>query len=64
MRIALVTQEDPFYLPPALDAVCRARPHEVVAVIILPAFNEGLRATARRLWAFYGPLDFTRLEGH
>ena len=31
MRIALVTQEDPFYLPPALDlpqaldALCRAR---------------------------------------
>jgi len=25
MRIALVTQEDPFHLPPALDAVCRAR---------------------------------------
>jgi len=61
MRIALVTQEDPFYLPPALDAVCRARPGEIVAVIILPAFNEGLRDTARRLYAFYGPLDFARL---
>ncbi len=61
MRIALATQEDPFYLPPALDAVCRARPGEVVAMIILPAFNEGLRDTARRLYQFYGPVDFVRL---
>src|SRR5262249_2834734 len=61
MRIALATQEDPFYLPPALDAFCAARPGEVVAMIILPAFNEGLAATARRLYAFYGPVDFVRL---
>jgi methionyl-tRNA formyltransferase len=61
MRIALVTQEDPFYLPPALDAVCRARGRDVVALVILPAFNEGLADTARRLWEFYGPVDFTRL---
>jgi methionyl-tRNA formyltransferase len=61
MRIALVTQEDPFYLPPALDAVCRARPGQVVAMIILAAFNEGLRDTAGRLYEFYGPVDFCRL---
>ena len=61
MRIALVTQEDPFYLPPALEGVCRARPGDVVALVILPAFNEGLAATARRLWEFYGPRDFVRL---
>jgi methionyl-tRNA formyltransferase len=61
MRIAIATQEDPFYLPPALDAVCRARGGEVVAMIILPAFNEGMRATAERLYEFYGPVDFVRL---
>src|SRR5205823_5731761 len=61
MRIAVVTQEDPFYLPPALDAFCRARRTDVVALIILPAFNERLTATASRLYAFYGPRDFTRL---
>jgi len=61
MRIALVTQEDPFYLPPALDALCRARGREVVGVIILPAFNERLTATAQRLYEFYGPVDFARL---
>jgi methionyl-tRNA formyltransferase len=61
MRIVVVTQEDPFYLPPALDAFCAARPGEVVALVILPAFNEGLMDTARRLYDFYGPLDFVRL---
>jgi methionyl-tRNA formyltransferase len=61
MRIALVTQEDPFYLPPALDALCQARGREIVGVIILPAFNERLAATARRLYEFYGPIDFVRL---
>ena len=61
VRIVLVTQEDPFYLPPALDAFCRARRKDVVGLIILPAFNERLTATAGRLYAFYGPWDFLRL---
>lgn len=63
MRIALVTQEEPFYLPPALDALCVTRREDIVALIILPPFNERLSATARRLYEFYGPWDFTRLSG-
>jgi hypothetical protein len=39
MRIVLVTQEYPFYLPPALDAFCAARRGEVVAMIILPTMG-------------------------
>ncbi len=62
MRIALVTQEEPFYLPPALAALCTARHEDIVALIILPSFNEGLSATARRLYEFYGPWDFARLS--
>ena len=61
MRIVVATQEDPFYLPPALDALCRARGSDIVGIVILPAFNEGLRDTAGRLWEFYGPVDFVRL---
>src|SRR5262249_59050525 len=61
MRFVLVTQEDPFYLPPALDAFCKARRQDVVGLILLPAFNERLTATAGRLYAFYGPWDFLRL---
>src|SRR5262245_14990420 len=61
MRIVIATQEDPFYLPPALDAFCAARRPDVVGIIILPAFNEGMQDTARRLYEFYGPVDFVRL---
>lgn len=61
VRIVVVTQEDPFYLPPALDAFCRARAGDVVGLVILAAFNEALTATARRLHEFYGTRDFARL---
>jgi methionyl-tRNA formyltransferase len=61
VRIVIATQEDPFYLPPALDAFCAARRGDVVGMIILAAFNEGMRDTARRLYEFYGPVDFARL---
>ncbi len=61
MRIVLVTQEEPFYLPPALAAFCQARGSDVVALVVLPAFNESRIDTARRLYQFYGPLDFARL---
>jgi methionyl-tRNA formyltransferase len=62
MRIALVTQEEPFYLPVALDTLCSIRQNDIVALIILPSFNEGLSATAKRLYEFYGPWDFARLS--
>jgi methionyl-tRNA formyltransferase len=61
VRIVVVTQEDPFYLPPALEAFCRARAGDVVGLVILAAFNETLTATARRLHEFYGTRDFARL---
>ncbi len=61
MRIVLVTQDEPFYLPPALEAICAARKDDLVGLIVLPAFNEKLTQTARRLYEFYGWLDFLRL---
>jgi methionyl-tRNA formyltransferase len=49
MRIVIATQEDPFYLPVALDAFCRARGRDVVAMIIINAasFVEVLRQEIR-----------------
>jgi methionyl-tRNA formyltransferase len=61
MRIALVAQEDPFYLPPAVMAICEARKSDVVALVVLKSFNETMRDTARRLYEFYGATDFARL---
>jgi methionyl-tRNA formyltransferase len=63
MRFVLVTQDEPFYLPTALDAICTARRDDIAALIVLPAFNEKLTLTARRLFDFYGPVDFLRLLG-
>jgi len=62
MRLVLVTQNEPFYLPTALDAICAARRDDIAGLIVLPAFNEKLTLTARRLYAFYGPVDFLRLS--
>ena len=61
MRIVIVTQEEPFYLPPALFNFCSKRKKDIVGIIILKAFNESLTATAHRLFDFYGPIDFSRL---
>jgi methionyl-tRNA formyltransferase len=61
MRIALVTQAEPFYLPPAIDSLCSQRGQDIVALIILPAFNETLIDNARRLYEFYGPSDFIKV---
>lgn len=62
MRLVLITQNEPFYLPAALDAICTARRDDIVALVVLPAFNEKLTLTARRLYDFYGPVDFMRLS--
>lgn len=61
MRIVIITQEEPFYLPPALNRFCIKRNKDIVGLIILSAFNEKLFNTARRLFDFYAPFDFARL---
>lgn len=58
MRIAIVTQEEPFYLPPFLDRLVAARRPDIVALIILRPFNESLLDVGRRLYEFMGPRDF------
>ena len=61
MRIGIITQEEPFYLPPALNKFCINRNKDIVGLIILSAFNEKLFKTAKRLFDFYGPFDFANL---
>ena len=61
LRVALVTQEEPFYLPPAVEDFCRGCRDELVGLIILPAFNESRWKNAQRLYEFFGPVDFSRL---
>ncbi|KST66016.1 methionyl-tRNA formyltransferase [Mastigocoleus testarum] len=61
MRIAIITQEDPFYLPPALNTLCQTQKDNIVALIVTPSFNEKITSTAKRLYHFYGAFDFSRL---
>ena len=58
MRIVVVTQEEPFYLPPFLERLAEARRSDIVAMVILRPFNESLADVGRRLYEFLGPEDF------
>jgi len=58
LRIVLVTQEEPFYLPPFLYRLACARGEEIVGMVILRPFDENLLDVGRRLYDFYGLRDF------
>jgi len=58
MRIVVVTQEEPFYLPPFLDRLVQVRGKDIVGMVILRPFNEPLLDVGRRLYELFGPKDF------
>ena len=67
LRIHIVTEEDPFYLPvffrEFLANLPRAR-FDISGLDITPPLNQPTRrALARKLYGFYGGLDFVRLAG-
>src|SRR5437879_3714255 len=65
LRIHIVTEEDPFYLPVFFREFFTLLPRDrfiVTGVDITPPLNQKTRlALARKLYSFYGPLDFVRL---
>src|SRR2546427_13147185 len=65
LRIHIVTEEDPFYLPVFFREFFTLSPRDrfiVTGVDITPPLNQKTRlALARKLHGFYGPLDFARL---
>jgi len=58
MKIALITQEDQYYIPRLIAAVMEERGDDVVAVVILP--GEADAANARKYLEFMGVVDFSR----
>jgi len=58
MRIAIVTQDEPFYLPTFLEHVAKSRRKDIVAMIILKPFNKNLPENVKRVYNLYGPYDF------
>jgi methionyl-tRNA formyltransferase len=62
LRVVVVTQDDPFYVPEFFDAFFEALPSsiEVDRVVQLDAFGESTLQLARRMYRFYGPVNFFR----
>jgi len=64
MRIAVVTQADPFYVPVFFRSFFEQAPDHpdilIRAVVDLPSFNEPFPQTVLRMLRFYGFVDFVR----
>jgi methionyl-tRNA formyltransferase len=67
LRLSVITEEDPFYLPVFFREFFAALPpdrFELLGIDITPPLNQpSRRALARKLYRFYGGLDFARLLG-
>lgn len=63
LAIAIVTQDDPFYIPAFFGPFLDAAPGRGIStrlVVITSAFGESTGKLARRMWAFYGPMGFVK----
>lgn len=62
-RVAIVTQDDPFYVPRFFESLFEALPEDVTVefVVLLRPFDERTIDLARRMYRLYGPVDFVRL---
>ena len=66
MRVLVITEDDPLYVIHFFDVFLQEYSRdelEIVGITVSRAFNEPKIATARRMLAFYGVVDFTRLLG-
>jgi methionyl-tRNA formyltransferase len=67
LRIHIITEEDPFYLPVFFREFLARVPWdriEILGIDITPPLNQPTRqALARKLYGFYGGVDFVRLAG-
>jgi len=63
LRVLLVTENDPLYVIRFFDVFFAELPRdgfEIVGVTVDEAFHESKVQTARRMWRFFGPIDFAR----
>ncbi|QGA81904.1 formyltransferase family protein [Halomicrobium sp. LC1Hm] len=62
LRIVVVTQDDPFYVPHFFDKFFEAIPAdvEIERVVLLEPFNESFPALVRRMYRLYGLTNFVR----
>jgi methionyl-tRNA formyltransferase len=64
LRVLVITEDDPLYVIRFFEPFFADYPQdemELLAVTVSRAFHEPMWKTARRMWRFYGPIDFLRL---
>ena len=64
LRVFVITEDDPLYVIRFFDIFLRECPRdriELAGITVSRAFHEPLWKTARRIWRFYGTIDFLRL---
>lgn len=64
LRIFFITEDDPVYVAHFFETFLAEYPAgeiEICGMTVDRAFHEPLWRTARRLWRFYGPVDFARM---
>ncbi len=64
LRVVVVTEDDPVYVREFFDVFfdgLTSSSLDLRAVVVCKAFHESLPATARRVFRFFGPVDFARL---
>lgn len=61
--VVIVTQDDPFYMPVFFDSFFESIDHQVTVkrIVLFEPFGEGTLDLARRMYGFYGPVNFFRL---
>jgi len=61
MRVLIVTQDEPVYIPVYLEKILKESSHSVVGITALsPAGKKGWVSLARQRLDVYGPIDFVR----
>ncbi|USN99862.1 MAG: hypothetical protein H6810_04145 [Phycisphaeraceae bacterium] len=63
LRVLFVTEDDPLYVIRFFEVFFAEYPRdeiEIIGVSVQDAFHEPIWKTAKRMWGFYGPVDFVR----
>jgi methionyl-tRNA formyltransferase len=64
LKILFITEDDPLYVIQFFDVFFKEYPKdelEIIGVTVDRAFHEPLSKTAKRMWNFFGPVDFVRM---
>ncbi len=64
LRVLIVTEDDPLYVIKFFEVFFDEYPRDrfdLIGITVDEAFHEPITKTAKRMWGFYGPVDFVRV---